>query len=234
MDTEKILVVGAHPDDVDFSTAGTMLKWAGKKEIYYLICTSGNKGGSSSSHNPDELVEVRKKEQRSAAASIGAVDVFFLDRNDGELVADQDLKRDIVRIIRKIRPAIVFCFDPGNQKFDSFHLFHTDHRVSGIATFDAVYPASSNRLYFPELLEEGLNTYRVPEMYFYGTNEPNTYIDISTVIDKKIDVLRCHESQFSEERFRMVEQFARQRAALAGEKYGVDYAEVFRVLKFPY
>jgi LmbE family N-acetylglucosaminyl deacetylase len=233
MDTEKILVVGAHPDDVDFSTAGTMLQWVKEnKDIFYLICTSGNKGGSSTSLTSGELVEVRRREQLAASSLIGAKEVIFLSRNDGELTPDQDLKRDITRVIRKIRPQKVFCFDPGNHKFDNFHLFHTDHRASGLATFDSVFPAASNRLYFPELLDEGLSPYRVPEMYFYGTNEPNIWIDISSVIDKKIEILKCHKSQFNKEKLTVMEERVKQRAKQAASDREFEYAEAFRVLSF--
>jgi LmbE family N-acetylglucosaminyl deacetylase len=235
MDQESVLVVGAHPDDVDFATAGTMLKWAREgKNIYYVICTNGNKGGSSSDYSPDELAIIRKEEQQTAASKIGAKYVYFLGYNDGELTADYNLKRDIVRVIRLVRPRYVFAFDPANLRFDNFYLFHTDHRACGLATFDAIYPAASNRLYFPELLQQWLLPYRVPEVYFYGSAEPNFWCDISDVMDEKIEVLRCHKSQFNNEKASIVEDYMRKRNKLEAQNFGCKYAEAFRRLLFPF
>ncbi|MCE1245899.1 MAG: PIG-L family deacetylase [Firmicutes bacterium] len=233
--SEIILVVGAHADDVDFSTSGTMSKWAKEgKEIHYLICTNGDKGGTQNEHTPEELVEIRKGEQIAAANIVGVKEVHFLGRGDGELMPDMKLREDIVRVIRQVKPDKMFSFDPANQSFDGFHLFHPDHRAVAISVFDAIYPAAKNRLYFPHLLEEGLEPHKVNELYFYGTKEPNIWIDISDTIDQKIACLREHKSQFSDMRAEMIEQFVRQRCMDAGKEKGLEYAEAFRMISFPF
>jgi len=135
---ERVLIVGAHPDDVDFAVSGTMKKWVNEgREIYYLICTDGDKGGTQNDLAPDKLVEIRRAEQMEAAAVVGVKEVIFLGRSDGELIPDKELKEDIVRVIRRIRPQKVFSFDPANLAFDGFYLYHSDHRAVAITVFDA-------------------------------------------------------------------------------------------------
>ena len=233
--TERVLVVGAHSDDVDFSSAGTMIKWAREgKEIYYLICTDGDKGGTRNDLTANELMTVRRAEQEEAAAIVGVKKVFFLGHSDGELVAGQELKKEIVRIIRQVRPNKVFSFDPGNNSFDGFFLFHSDHRAVAISVFDAIYPAAKNRLYFPELLSEGLEPHKVQELYMFGSDRPNVCIDISDVIDLKIKALRCHRSQFEGDRADMIEEFVRQRGKNSSNDPAIEYAESFRIISFPF
>jgi LmbE family N-acetylglucosaminyl deacetylase len=233
--SERILVVGAHPDDVDFSSAGTMSKWSNEgKEIYYLICTGGDKGGTQNEHTPAQLVEIRKAEQLAAAKIVGVKEVIFMGRKDGELVADMGLREEMVRVIRRVKPNKVFSFDPANQAFDGFHLFHPDHRAVAISVFDAIYPAAKNRLYFPQLLVEGLEPHKVDELYFFGTREPNVWFDISDTMDQKISCLREHKSQFSEMRAEMIEQYVKQRCQDAGKDKGIQYAEAFRMISFPF
>jgi len=232
---QKILVIGAHPDDLDFGTSGTMLKWAKQgAQVYYLICTNGDKGGTQNNYEPEEIVEIRKKEQQAAAEIIGVKEVIFLDRSDGELEGDISLKKDIVRIIRQIKPEIVFSFDPANRDFDGFHLFHIDHRITATTVFDAVYPAAENRLYFPDLLKEGLKPHKVQEMYFFGTNKPNVWIDISDVIDRKIEVLRCHKSQFDKKQLKQVKEYVLIFSKQAASGKDFEYAEAFRKISFPF
>lgn len=233
--TERILVVGAHADDADFGAAGTMIKKARQgHEIYYLICTSGDKGGTQNKATADELVKIRKKEQEDVAEMIGAKGVYFLGRHDGELVNDANLRKDIVRVIREVKPDVMYSFDPANHKFDGFHLFHSDHRNAAIAVFDAVYPAAKNRLYFTGLLAEGLEPHKVQSLYFYGTHEPNHWENISDVIDEKVKVIQGHKSQFNGERAEMVSEYMKERAKRAAENKPYDFAEVFRVISFPF
>ena len=231
--SERILVIGAHPDDVDFATSGTMIKWSMEgKEIYYLICTRGDKGGTNNNLAPEELMKIRMEEQRSAAAIAGSTNVIFLDYGDGELVPGMTLKEDIVRVIRKVRPNKVFSFDPANQAFDGFYLYHSDHRAVAISVFDAIYPAAKNRLYFPHLLNEGLNPHKVDELYFFGTKNPNVWIDVSEVMEDKIKCLMQHKSQFDGERAQMVEKYIRDFCLEAAVDKPYKYAEVFRMIKF--
>ncbi|MCD4783005.1 MAG: PIG-L family deacetylase [Candidatus Eremiobacteraeota bacterium] len=232
---ERILVVGAHPDDVDYIASGTMIKWSLMgKEVYYLVCTDGDKGGTRNDLTTDKLIEMRRSEQRAAAKIVGARDVFFLGKRDGELTPDLELREEIVRIIRKIRPQKVFSFDPANRAFDSFHRYHTDHRAAAIAVFDAVFPAAKNRMYFPHLLEEGLEPHKIDELFFCVTKEPNYWVDISGVIETKIECIKAHKSQFQGEHAGTIENRVRQWCREVGKAKGYAYAEAFRRIAFPY
>jgi len=227
--------VGAHPDDVDFIVSGTMIKWSRMgKEIYYLVCTDGDKGGTRNDLTREQLIEIRRNEQRAAAKIAGARDVFFLGESDGELTPDLKLREKIVRIIRKIRPNKMFSFDPANLAFDGFHRFHTDHRAVALAVFDAIYPAGKSRMYFPHLLEEGLEPHKVNELFFYGTREPNYWVDISDVMETKIECLRSHKSQFTGEHAGIVEDMVRRWSIEIGKEKGYTYGEAFRRIAFPY
>lgn len=232
---ERIMVVGAHPDDVDFASSGTMTKWSREgKEIYYVICTNGDKGGSSNELSPESLVETRRREQWAAGRIAGVKDIIFLGYGDGELEPNKKLKEDLVRVIRKIRPQKVFSFDPANRDFDGFYLYHSDHRAVSISVFDAIYPAAKNRLYFPHLLSEGLAPHKVNELYLYGTKKPNTWIDISEVIEEKIRCIRSHKSQFTGDRAGTVEEYVRANCREAASSRDFQYAESFRAISFPF
>ena len=231
--SERILVVGAHPDDVDFATSGTMIKWSREgKEIYYLICTGGDKGGTHNELTPDELVKIRQLEQKAAADIVGARDVIFLNYKDGELEPNKQLKEDIVRVIRKIKPQKVFSFDPANLEFDSFYLYHSDHRAAAISVFDAIYPAAKNRLYFPHLIEEGLEPHKVEDLYFYGTKKPNIWIDISDVMEDKIRCLLQHKSQINGTQADIIEGYVRKFSIEAAKDQDFECGEIFRVINF--
>lgn len=233
--TETILAVGAHPDDLDFSSSGTMLKLASEgHRIYYLICTNGDKGGTQNSATSKELVEIRKAEQLKAAEVIGVKEVFFLDFGDGELKADEILREKIVRVIRTVKPHRVYSFDPGNQTFDGFHLFHSDHRAVAISVFDAIFPAAKNRLYFPEHMEEGLQPHKVTELWMFGTDRPDRWTDITGLMERKKEVLLCHKSQFSTEKTRRIMEFLEERSRKAATGQPFEYAESFRRITFPF
>ncbi|MFP4499217.1 MAG: PIG-L deacetylase family protein [Vulcanimicrobiota bacterium] len=232
---QRILTIGAHPDDADFGTAGTMQKFAREGyEIYYLICTNGDKGGARNSHTPGDLVRIRRREQKNAASMVNAREVFFLNNSDGELVPDKNLKREIVRVIRKVKPDKVFSFDPANLTFESFYLFHTDHRAVAVSVFDSIYPAAKNIMYFPELLDEGLEPHKVKELFTYGTHKPNIWFDISADMDKKLEMIKCHASQFQAKRFEEVRKHIYDIAREAGAHKGYGLAEAFRVITFPF
>lgn len=232
---DTILIVGAHPDDVDFGASGTVMKSASQgDDVYYLICTMGDKGGTLNDLNPQELVQIRRREQKEAASSIGVKGVFFLDYHDGELTASKDLRREIVRVIRRVKPNKVFSFDPANQEFDGFHLFHSDHRAVAMSVFDAIYPAAKNRLYFPELLQEGLEPHKVQELYMFGTHKPNYWSDITCCIDEKIKCILRHDSQFNGKKAEMVAEYVRKSAEDAAKGQSFKYAEAFRTIVFPF
>jgi LmbE family N-acetylglucosaminyl deacetylase len=194
---KRALVVAAHPDDADFGAAGTAYLWSRQGwEFYYLVCTDGSKGSDDESLTRQRLIDMRRQEQRDAAAVLGVKDVFFLDHVDGELTPNRRLLGDIVRLIRQVQPHAVFTHDPETVIVNDVFVNHADHRVTGLAAIDAVYPAARDRLNFPEQIAEGLSTHKVSQIYIWGSPQANFEVDITDVIDKKIEALLAHTSQF--------------------------------------
>jgi LmbE family N-acetylglucosaminyl deacetylase len=192
----RVAVIVAHPDDAEFSCAGTVARWAAEgRHVTYVLLTSGDKGSSDPAVTPEQLVATREAEQRAACDVLGVEDVIFLRRSDATLVPDLELRRDITRVIRQVRPDVVICQDPTVQFVGTGYLNHPDHRAAGQATLDAVYPAARDRMTFPELLAEGLETHKVREVYVTGTDSANIWVDITAHIGTKVASLRAHESQ---------------------------------------
>ena len=195
---KRALVVAAHPDDSEFGCAGTTALWVRDGwEVYYLICSDGSKGSDRPDVDPKDLIPVRRQEQRAAAAVLGVKDVFFLDYVDGELTYSRELVRDVVRAIRTLRPHTVFTSDP-NQIVRDMFINHPDHRCVGTVAIDCVYPLARNRPTFPELLDEGLEPHSAKELLLWSSSQVNHKVDISEVLDLKLEALRKHESQFAE------------------------------------
>ncbi|MDO8424576.1 MAG: PIG-L deacetylase family protein [bacterium] len=228
---KRILAIGAHPDDLDFSCAGTTAKLTREgDEFFYLIVSDGSKGGIDIKLNAKKLVEVRKKEQAEAAKFLKVKNVTFLGLKDGEVENTKSLRREIVREIRKIKPDTVFCFDPSIVVFDNPYRFHRDHRQSGEAAFDAIYPASSSPFFFPELLKQGHKPHQIKEIWFFSSSKPNKFINITSTIDSKLKALSFHRSQIAD--MKAVEKRVRDWAKKSGKKSGYKYAEAFRIIKF--
>jgi LmbE family N-acetylglucosaminyl deacetylase len=193
---KRALVVAAHPDDPDFGAGGTAALWTQDGwEFFYLVCTNGAKGSSDPETNPQELVKARQKEQRKAAQALGVTDVFFLDHEDGELAADRQLLGEIVRHIRTLKPDAVFTHST-DMVISNRWINHMDHRATGLSAVDAVYPTARDALNFPEHLDEGLEPHKVGQIYIWGGNQPTFDVDISDVIDLKVEALLHHQSQF--------------------------------------
>ena len=226
------LAVYAHPDDPEISCGGTLAKWAAAGcRVSILVTTRGEKGTADPDADLDALAVLRREETGAAAAVLGVAETHHLDHGDGDLVADQALRGEIVRHVRRLRPDVVLCPDPTAVFFGGSYFNHRDHRATGWATLDAVAPAAGNPHYFPELRAEGLAVHSVGAVYLSGTLEPNHWVDVSEHLERKIDALFCHQSQLLEtgEPFR---QFLRQRAEHDGRQAGVRYAEGFRRLTF--
>ena len=194
---KRALVVAAHPDDADFGAAGTacLLARAGW-EVRYIVATDGSKGSDDPSLTSAQLVELRAQEQRDAGELLGVSSVGFLGFTDGELTASRELLEAIVREIRTFRPFVVYTHDPEPVIIRDSFVNHSDHRATGLATIDAVYPAARDRLNFPEHIAEGLPAHKVRELCLWGTNEPNLQIDITEVVETKIAALVAHTTQF--------------------------------------
>jgi len=196
---QRVLVVMAHPDDAEFICAGTVARWASEgSEITYLLVTSGDKGSNDPTMTPEQLVAVREAEQREAARILGVEHVEFLRYRDAEVVANLELRRDIVRAIRRFRPDAVICQDPTSRYFGQEYIQHPDHIAVGEATLAAVFPSARDRLTFPELLAEGLEPHVVPHVYLTGSREPDVFVDITAYFDRKLAALRAHRSQLGD------------------------------------
>lgn len=197
----RALVIAAHPDDADFGAAGTaaLLARAGW-HVRYVVATDGSKGSDDPAYTPERLVAAREQEQRDAAAILGVRDVRFLGFTDGELTYSRELLGAITREIRDFKPFAVYTHDPEPVIIRDSFVNHSDHRITGLATVDAVYPTARDRLNFPEQIAEGLEPHKVREIYLWGANEPNFRADITEVVETKIAALLAHTSQFPDDR----------------------------------
>ncbi|HYI25363.1 MAG TPA: PIG-L deacetylase family protein [Thermomicrobiales bacterium] len=230
----RVLVVQAHPDDTEFTSGGTMTRWVrAGAEVTYLTLTKGNRGSKDAEMTPERLFEIRVVEQRAACDVLGVKDVIYLDHEDGMLVADIDLRREVARVIRQVRPDTLMGFDPSARILGNAYLNHPDHIAAGDALIWGAFPAAGNRMYFPELLEEGLEPHTAHHLYLYATEQANAWIDITDTIDTKIEALRAHESQLGdwdpEEEMRA---WARRDATANPNRASAgEYAESFRYIR---
>jgi LmbE family N-acetylglucosaminyl deacetylase len=225
---QRILAVGAHPDDFDFGASGSLAVWAqAGAHIEYLVLTDGCKGTSDRHLTGEKLTSTRQDEQRAAAQTLGAQNVLFLDYEDGALEITQTLKKDIVRVIRRVQPDTVIVMDPTMVYSERLGFInHPDHRAAGQATLDAVYPLARDHLSFPELLtEEHLEPHKVTHVLLMHLDKQNCFVDISGTLELKLTALGKHASQLSDpdKTFAML----RSRAAELGKQVGFDYAENF-------
>jgi LmbE family N-acetylglucosaminyl deacetylase len=229
------MVIVAHPDDAEFGAAGTVATWVRDGwDVYYVICTDATGGGPDDATDVGptakrRISEIRKREQRAAGVVLGLKDVFFLDYPDGQLYPTIELRRDLVRLLRKYRPSRVVCQSPERTWTPTLTIgrYHSDHLAAGQATLAAIYPMSQNPWDFPELLEEeGLLPHKISEVYISGAPNVNHFVDISDTIDIKIEALLCHASQFVG-RMDELKDIVRTRSADLGTRYGVAYAEEF-------
>jgi len=197
-DLGRILVVMAHPDDPDFFCGGSVARWASQGHaVFYCLLTRGDKGADQPGVDPQALKRARETEQRAAAAVLGVKDVRFLDYLDGELEATYEVKRDVVRVMRQVQPQIVVTSDPST--FYASFINHSDHRVAGEVTLDAIWPGTRSALYYPELYQgEGLAPHKVPEVYIAGSLNPDVTIDVTGFFENKIRALTEHKSQIKD------------------------------------
>jgi LmbE family N-acetylglucosaminyl deacetylase len=222
---EAAMVVVAHPDDAEFMAAGTVAKWSRTgSTVTYVIVTKGDKGSDDTGMTPSQLAEIREAEQRAAGKVLGVKNFVFMGYPDGYLEHTLELRRDLARVIRTYRPEVVICFDPTNRFFSDNYVNHPDHRASGDATIDAVFPSARDRLTFPELLADGLEPHKVAQLWLGAAAQPNTFIDIGDTLEVKCKALRAHPSQFSED----VIGFVRQLASWSAEGQEFEFAESFR------
>jgi LmbE family N-acetylglucosaminyl deacetylase len=191
----QVLVVTAHPDDVDFGAAGTIASWtAAGVKVAYCILTDGGAGALDPSADPTELPAIRRGEQRAAAAAVGVEDVRFLGYPDGRLEVSMELRRDLSRVIREVRPDRLVAQSP-ERIWERIRASHPDHLAAGEAALCAVYPDARNPFAHPELLAEGLQPHSVAEVWLMASPLADRAVDITDVIEHKLAALRCHTSQ---------------------------------------
>ena len=193
---ERVLVVTAHPDDCDFGAAGTIAQWSAKGiKVSYCICTNGDQGGEDPTVPREEMPKIRQAEQRAAGKILGVDDITFLNYRDGWLTPTIELRKEIVRVIRKVKPQRMLIQSP-DRNWDRLFASHPDHMAAGEAAIQAVYPDSRNAFAFEDLLKvEGLEPWRVREVWVMAHPTPNHYVDITETIELKLAALHAHHSQ---------------------------------------
>lgn len=224
---ERVLVVAAHPDDIEFGAAGTVARWVGEgADVRYLLMTRGDKGSDNPDADPTALAVLREDEQRAAATEIGVAAVDFLGEPDGQVEPSLRLRERVTRAIRSYRPEIVMSHDPTVLFVNNEWINHPDHRAVGTVVVDAVFPTARDPLNFPEHLAAGLAAWKVAELFLWSTNEANQLVDIGATLDRKIAALAHHASQFRD--FGETARWVRRGAEELGERAGYPAAEGFR------
>jgi LmbE family N-acetylglucosaminyl deacetylase len=232
-EVRRVLAVMAHPDDVDFGSSGTIAQWTERGiEVAYLMVTDGDAGGFDDGVTRAEMAELRRDEQRAAAKCVGVTDVRFLGYPDGLVEATLDLRRDIARVIRQVRPDRVLTSSP-ERNYERIYPSHPDHRAVGSAALDAVYPDARNPYTFPELLaDEGLEAWTAREVWISGGPTVNHYSDMTEAFPRKLAALKSHASQtahMGDELERMLRGWLSGNAAAGGLPEG-RLAEAFQVM----
>ncbi len=227
---KRALVVVAHPDDVDFGTAGTIAYLTNRGvDVAYCLVTSGDAGGDESTDSREERVAVREAEQTAAAKEVGVTNLTFLHWPDGRVETTMALRREIARVIRTFRPQLVITQNP-ERNYERIFSSHPDHMATGEATLRAVYPDARNPHAFPELIREGFEPHVVNEVWLGGAT-PTMVVDITKTFDQKFDALSKHVSQIGNRKGlkKMLRNWSAATAQSAGMKEG-RLAEGFRVV----
>lgn len=225
---ESALAIVAHPDDIEFSCAGTLARWAkAGTRLCYVLCTSGEVGIAEPGMTKARATEIREEEQLAAAKIVGAEKVVFLREPDGMLVATIELRKMLVREIRRFRPEVVVSGDPTIVWAGDDYINHPDHRAAATAGLDAVFPAAGQPNLFEELEEEGLKAHKPRKVFVTGWSQDDLYVNITETIDLKVAALRAHKSQMRDwDPEPRIKEWAAERAK--GKE--MAYAEGFRVV----
>ena len=217
------MVVTPHPDDAEYGVAGTVARWTREgKQVIYVVCTNGDKGTSDVNLKPEQLADIREKEQMAAAKLLGVRKVIFLRHPDQGLEDTSLFRKQIVRLIRLYRPKIIVTSDPYRR-----YIWHRDHRITGQVTLDAVFPYARDHLAYPDLLNDGLQPHKVHEMLFWASEETNYRADITDTFDLKIAALRCHKSQIERFDSPQWEDWLKQRYRAMADGEDFELAEAF-------
>jgi len=225
---KKAMVIVAHPDDIEFSCAGTVARWMKEEaEVVYVMCTSGDVGIDEPGMTRKKAAKIREAEQMAAANVVGVKEVVFLREPDGMLENTLALRKKLVREIRRFKPEVVITGDPTVVWATANYINHPDHRAAAGAALDAVFPAAGQPNLFEELAEEGISAHKVRKVYVTSWSESDTYVNISSTIDLKVEALKQHTSQMRDwDPEPMIKEWAAETAK--GKEMG--YAEGFRVV----
>jgi len=227
---KDILVVLAHPDDPEFFLGASIARWVkAGHTVRYVLLTRGDKGAKDETLTPQDVANIRIQEQKNAIQSLGVTSVEYFDYEDGYLIPDLEMRKKVVRSIRKYKPDILVTCDPTNLFPSERYINHPDHRNAGQVVIDAVFPAAGNRFFFPELLDEGYPPHEVEEVWMSLTNEPDVKLDVTGHWDDKIEALMHHASQIGDPDVfekHMLERIQND------EDIDFKYEEQFRCIKF--
>jgi LmbE family N-acetylglucosaminyl deacetylase len=225
---ESAMAIVAHPDDIEFSCAGMLARWArAGARVSFVLCTSGDVGIDEPGMTRSKATEIREDEERKAAQIIGATEVVFLRESDGMLVPSLDLRKKLVREIRRFRPEVIICGDPTIVWAGDDYINHPDHRAAATAALDAAFPAAGQPQLFEELAEQGLSAHKPRKVYVTMWSGAEVFVDIEDTIELKINALRAHASQM---RDWDPEKMVREWAAESAKGKEMVYAEGYRVV----
>jgi LmbE family N-acetylglucosaminyl deacetylase len=225
---KSVLVIVAHPDDIEYGCAGTVARWVeAGAQAAYVLCTSGDVGIDEPGMTRQKAAQIREAEQLAAADVVGVREVVFLREPDGMLENTIQLRCRLVREIRRFKPEVVMTGDPTIVWSGPAYINHPDHRAASAAAVDAVFPAAGQPNLFEELAQEGLSAHKVRKVYVLSFGDGDTYVNITSTIDMKIAALKKHASQM---RSFDPEPMVREWSAEAGKGKEMSYAEAFRVI----
>ena len=226
---KKILIILAHPDDPEFFCGASIYKWTQTgNRVDYLLMSKGEKGINDNFDDVPNIIKIREREQRNAADILGVSDITYLDYQDGMMVPDIEARKKIVEKIRKHKPDILVTCDPTNYYVNDHYINHPDHRVAGQIVLDAIFPAVQNKLYFPSLLEKGLEPHKLEEVWITLSKSPNTSLDVTEEWGIKIKALECHISQVGD-----IKKFRQRMVGKGIEENGeIHYKEQFYRIVF--
>lgn len=228
---KKAMSIHAHPDDQEFTVAGTLAKWsAAGCEVISVVITSGDAGSNDPLHDASykpSLARLREGEQNAANEIIGVKQTIYMHYPDGELEPTLSLRKELTKLIRTLKPDVVVTGDPQAVFYGNGYINHPDHRAAAQAATYAVFPSAGSRLLFAELLKEGFEPHNVKRLYLHGPEKPDTWVDITATIDTKIAALKKHASQLGDWD---PEKMIREWAAEEGKEKGLNYAESYKVM----
>ena len=223
----RILCIAAHPDDNEFSIAGSAARWAREgRHVTFCLVTTGGAGVNEHTPSSDGLIPIRERETHAAARILGVKEVVLLGYPDGTLEPTLGMRRDLTRVIRRARPDVVVCSDPTVRFYGNEYMNHPDHRAVASAALDAVFPSAETGAIFPELVAEGLAPHKVKQVFLAGSLDPDVFVDIAATPAAKCRALKAHRSQVGKGEW--VDPLLKGWALRDGKRGGLRYAEAFK------